>query len=227
MTIGQPADTLTASDVRAYGGDHLAYEFNMLRHAVQLGRQAKSDQAAVNVSVELFALHLRNLLEFFFWSKKRKRDTDVLAKDFCSPAAQWTAVQAAHPLIGTVLAGAQQRAHQEIAHLTTHRMPARPPAKHWDYDPILSALQPVVRQFLRVAARDRVDPRVPAAVAALFPPPPVVVTGPTVNLATDSPQSGNVVATTIWPCLLATGPARQSGNVPGSDAETSKPSETV
>jgi hypothetical protein len=214
VIIGQPATSLTPSDLRAYGAEHLAYELDMLHHAVQLGRLA-TDQVTVNVSVEQFALHLRNLIAFF-WSSKRSFDTDVLAEDFCSPPAKWATVQAAHPLKGTVLEGARERAHQEIAHLTTHRIPGRPPAKVWDYAAILAALKPVVGEFLRVAAPDRVDQRLSGAVAALYPSAPVVPVVTTANLATDSPQS--VHPTTTWTGPLATGPAFPPGNVPGGGA---------
>ncbi len=79
MIIGQSAATPTPSDLLTYGAEHLTYEIDMFRHAVELGRRAK-DQAAVNVSGELFALHLRNLIAFF-WSKRRY-PTDVWPRTF-------------------------------------------------------------------------------------------------------------------------------------------------
>lgn len=103
----------------------------------------------VQPGVEAFALlesavlHLRNLVDFFYPGKVR--NDDVIAMDY---AANWDCQR---PPLTPALRDARERAHKELAHLTTQRKAGSAPAKEWDFANITAELKPVLEAFLRVA----------------------------------------------------------------------------
>lgn len=98
----------------------------------------------MNFALEVFALHLRNLLDFFD-PPKSPRKTDACAHHFFNQSSSWKP-----PTLGSRLKQARQTANKQIAHLTTGRThdPAR---KTWKVDAIVGDLKPTIERFARDA----------------------------------------------------------------------------
>lgn len=141
----------TASYLSNYSGEHLLYEINMFYAAVAtlttpgLTFASHSAQIAFGVRngmIEVFAIHLRNLIDFFYLDNVKP--TDVVAADFCANGA-WKQVR---PQIGPTLERARIRANKEIAHLTTARMAGSPPDKSWNPESLSQEIAGLLQAFV-------------------------------------------------------------------------------
>ncbi len=124
-------------DLFSFAGEHLFHEAQMF---VICRAMKPRDQFESSLKVEGFALHLKNLIEFFYPSNPGA--DDVLAADY---VANWDA----HcPPITPLLESARARAGKELHHLTAQRIAGRPSHKEWDFDGVGKELQGVVSAFL-------------------------------------------------------------------------------
>jgi hypothetical protein len=90
----------------------------------------------VNFAVEAFALHLRNLLDFF--APRNPRETDACAYHFYK---DWQS-----PHLNLYLRKARWMADKHVAHLTTDRTDD-PDLKTWAVEPIVWTLKPIIERF--------------------------------------------------------------------------------
>jgi hypothetical protein len=115
------------TEALAFADEHLLYELQMLNYAAR--QMGNPDQLIVNVSVESFALHLRNWEDFFYPPpvQARKPD-DVTYLDYLDQSAtpQWTP-----PPRSTALATAAGMVNKQIAHITKSRHAGVHPGKTW------------------------------------------------------------------------------------------------
>jgi hypothetical protein len=119
---------------------HLAYELSMLWASAKAMGQAVP---AVNYCVvEAFALHARNVTDFFYCDTPQK--DDVVAAHFFSDPAEWPKVRPAMPAL---LEEARRRANKEVSHLTYARLLVAPDARAWPTREIIAALDPALRAF--------------------------------------------------------------------------------
>jgi hypothetical protein len=102
--------------------------------------------------VESFAVHVRNLVDFFY--AQQPRADDVIAEDFVADAVQWSAIR---PEMSAVLRRAKQRADKEIAHLTYARLDVAREVKPWPFVEICGEITAVLQLFARNVERDRLD----------------------------------------------------------------------
>ncbi|MFZ0291286.1 MAG: hypothetical protein WB616_20095 [Candidatus Sulfotelmatobacter sp.] len=82
----------------------------------RISRQTKDFSSKLCLSS--FAIHLRNLIDFFYTQPGDARNDDVVAADFFDPASAWN--------LGAIpksLNDARERANKEISHIT-YRDPA-------------------------------------------------------------------------------------------------------
>lgn len=138
-----------------YSQNHVYYEFDMFLWlgrtfgpTTQLRAPTEPDvQRLNNLVIEGFAIHLRNVLDFFYVDVLRRgpRPTDVVAADFLEPG-DWQCIRPALPDAG-LLRTASFRADKEIAHLTTDRKPSNAEDRGWDFAPLAAASIPVMRLF--------------------------------------------------------------------------------
>jgi len=145
--------------LRRYSREHLLYEVGMF---FQLGRLlmtgpflATPPEAAVvmhNAALEAFAIHLRNLLDFFYTQKPFK--TDVIAAMFYDAGK----LPADFPPKSSVLITAHSKAHQELSHLTTERHPEGSLEKDWKLHLLMREMKPLLEKFLQTASTARLDP---------------------------------------------------------------------
>lgn len=137
---------LTTESLHAYFKEHVEYEMWMLfaiKDSISL-----EDQVSRNARVESFAIHLRNLITFFYPTQNTKT-TDVYARDFFTNKSEWID---SCPVISTKLIKARERAHREVGHLTTHRISGTPKEKAWDMTDLCEEILPIIR-FFYVSAR--------------------------------------------------------------------------
>ena len=143
--------------LRRYSKDHLLYEIAMLFQFGRLlsgGIAAQSPEVATilrNGSIEVFVLHLRNILDFFY-SPPRK--TDIAAMMFYDSAK----LPSGFPHKSKTLDKAHWRAHKEMSHLTTERLWEGDPKKAWNFPQLMNEIKPLVEKFIETASHSRLHP---------------------------------------------------------------------
>jgi hypothetical protein len=145
--------------LRRYSREHVLYEVGMF---FQLGRLlmtgpflATPPEAAVvmhNAALEAFAIHLRNLLDFFYTQKRFR--TDVTAAMFYDAGE----LPADFPAKSSMLITAHSRAHKELCHLTTERHPEGSLEKDWKLHLLMMEMKQLFEKFLETASTARLDP---------------------------------------------------------------------
>ena len=149
----------------AFSAEHVAYEVDMFFGMVEvLTRPSVISAPSVaeanrlkNAVIEVFAIHLRNLIDFLYL--ERPQPTDVLAADFCATGV-WEAVK---PPITNSLEAARVRANKEIAHLTSQRIAGAPPEKAWDPRALAAEIRPLLQLVVSKSEASRLSPCVAAA----------------------------------------------------------------
>lgn len=109
------------------------------------GRQASSGgyTAVVhNALVESFALHARNMVDFFY--NDSPQPDDAVASQFFSNPLMWQTVR---PPLTADLQTAKARANKEISHLTYARLLVAPSQKSWPVDSIVRDIDAVLATF--------------------------------------------------------------------------------
>ncbi len=122
--------------------NHLWYEIMMLhRLAPDVDSGVATAVWRYNALVESFAIHTRNLIDFLHRRRSQQR---VIAAHYFSPQKSWLALC---PDESTCLKTAENRAHQEIAHLTYARQNVKD--KKWPAVEIVQELRPTIDLFIR------------------------------------------------------------------------------
>ena len=136
----------TPDELRRISED-LHYEVQMLLGSAQgLDPETTAEGNLHNALVESFAIHLRNMLDFL-WPDKLKRKSDwVIAADFFPSPSDWEKLR---PEISQQLLDSRVRAAKEIAHLTYTRPTVDPEQKDWDVRQIANEVTRVVEKFIR------------------------------------------------------------------------------
>lgn len=131
-----------------WSGQHLFHELNMFW---QLAEALPQMAAGLSTSafVELFAIHLRNLIEFFCMPSESKY---VRAQDFFDNPADWP------PNMPGTLKDALRRANEEVSHLTWGRKAGNPPA--WDTAHLLKEIEPIAKHFAAKVPITRLDVKI-------------------------------------------------------------------
>ncbi len=102
--------------------------------------------------IESFAIHFRNLFEFFY--NQSPKDSDVVAADFFDDPAAWSVTPS------SVLVTARKRADKEFSHLTLQRKNAADPDKNWPVGDYFIQMRPAVYTFVETASPKKLHPRV-------------------------------------------------------------------
>jgi hypothetical protein len=102
--------------------------------------------------IESFAIHLRNLIEFFIFPEKNDY---VRAVHFFENPAEWPT--------GKLTGDFQKlhdRASNEVSHLTVRRINDNPPEKEWRTDDIVNLIEPIAEKFGANADVKKLHPKV-------------------------------------------------------------------
>jgi hypothetical protein len=146
---------LTDSDLRDYSIEHLRYEVSMLFDTGSALPYPTSPMVgfADNAILESFAIHLRNLLDFFYPGLS-PQDNDVIAANYYDAGHLPTNF----PAQSNQLKRAERRAHKELSHLTTERIAGRPPEKAWTTGPLLQEMVNLIQVFAATASAQKLHP---------------------------------------------------------------------
>ena len=118
---------LSEQALLSYSEQHVFYEFEMFfLTSDALLRKHLFSPAVYNALVESFAIHLRNLTDFFFEPANAGRD-DIFAWHYLAAAAQPNCLGQ----LSLTLKHARERANKEVGHLTTKRHDDASPNKPW------------------------------------------------------------------------------------------------
>lgn len=159
--LARPIEDFLEDELREYACEHVLYEITHFVRAAQAIEAARAGLFPMNFAIEVFALHLRNLLDFF--APRNARKTDACARNFCK---DWE-----EPELNLYLREARWMADKHVAHLTTDRT-SDTDLKTWAIEPIICSLAPIIMRFANGAdlACESFRERVAERVAELPPP---------------------------------------------------------
>jgi hypothetical protein len=144
---------LTDQELRDYSKEQVVYEFWMFRAVGEaLLAPVQMSQALRNALIESFAIHLRNLIDFFYPTQVQA--DDVIAAEFFDDPKQWEKLSS----VSLTLFSARVRAHKEVSHLTRKRIAGAPPEKGWGIGHLIDEIKRVLTQFVVFASPDKIDP---------------------------------------------------------------------
>jgi len=159
---------LTKEALTEYSREHLWYEVWMFFTAgsfkLNVPIQSNDPELGMFISngmLEIFVLHLRNLLDFFY---AEPRKTDVTAKMFFADSL----VPSDFPVESHSLREARRRAHKEISHLTTERLVSGDPKKGWQFAGLMREMKVLVEAFRKKASSETLHPDFIKQVERLF-----------------------------------------------------------
>jgi hypothetical protein len=146
-----PRLSLTDQELLDYSGEHLLYEIQMFRW---LSSKVPAMTLGVDLSayLESFAIHLRNLIDFFY--DQKPMPDDVVAADFFDDPAKWSVP------ISPTLTLAQTRANKEVNHLTLKRKAGLDPDKPWPVFDLYQEIRTVAQTFSAGASTNKLSPKV-------------------------------------------------------------------
>jgi hypothetical protein len=148
-----PRIVLTDSDLLAFSQAHLLYELQIFRWIVENFPRETSFRRSV--FVESFAIHLRNLIDFFYNSPALAREDDIVAADFFDVPTRWNL-----GVLPITLENARERANKEISHITYKRKAATDPTKPWPVADLYEEINNLALQFAAGASPKKLDPAV-------------------------------------------------------------------
>jgi len=153
---------MTDRELLDYGEHHISYEIDMCVVSVRLLSAFWPEKNSLtNVLVEGYALHLRNLIEFIYWTPTRD---DVNAVHYVRDKSQWVEARGG---VSDFLDGVKERADKQIAHLTKKRFIGDAPEKQWDPTAEITALVTGLQLFRNHARSELVHPKVDRVIARL------------------------------------------------------------
>lgn len=152
--------TLSNEKLLEYSGEHVYYEVEMFLWLIEIFQGLASPRNAQenvvkNALIESFAIHVRNLIAFFYHG--RVEADDVMAEHFVDDPERWRRLL---PPLSENLKRARERAHKEVAHLTTARIAGAPPEKAWPALELKEEMLIILRLFVENASPARLHQRV-------------------------------------------------------------------
>jgi hypothetical protein len=150
-----------------YSEEHVCYEFEMFLWVVQV--MTSGDRPVVvkasdpsrfkNAIIEVFVVHLRNLIDFFY--SNNPQSTDIVASDFCHEGTWRREMSKSLEL-------ARTRANKELAHMTSARIRGASSEKAWDFAGLYGELKSAVDSFLDIASPSRFPFKLAATLRANY-----------------------------------------------------------
>ena len=131
----------------------MLYELHIFRWLAENLPADKGFQ--LSALLESFAIHLRNLIDFFYTQPGDARNDDVVAADFFDPPSAWN--------LGAIpesLNGARDRANKEISHITYKRKGAMDPTKPWPVATLFNDVHAIAEKFGARASSKKLHPNV-------------------------------------------------------------------
>ena len=153
------------ADLFSFSEHHIHYDVNMFFEMASVQSRLNRNNdflralATINTGLtESFALHLRNIIVFFY--NDTPAELDVVAADFCAEGT-WIETR---PSLTRTLSIAKKRANKALLLLTMERNSLAGPEKPWDFEGISAEIKLVLLLFVKTANPERLAPRVALAV---------------------------------------------------------------
>lgn len=169
-----PRDKHTDEELLEYSRNHLLYEFVMFDWVAQ--NFPAETGYRMSATLEAFAVHLRNLIDFFYLPSEKP--DDMIAEDFCDPASGWKPGD-----LSALLGEARTRANKEINHITYKRKNDTDPTKWWPVESLINEIHAIEKQFVNTASPKKLD-----GVVRQHLERPTLQTAAVVNASTQSPK---------------------------------------
>ena len=145
--------TYTDQQLFDYSEEHLLYELQIFRWA---GESLNRDKGfLLSALLESLAIHLRNLIDFFYTEPADARNDDVVAGDFFAAPNTWTP-----GIMPKSLQEARERANKEVSHITYKRKAAADPTKPWPVADLFKEIHTVAQKFATEASGKKLHPKV-------------------------------------------------------------------
>lgn len=122
--------------------EHVVYEFMMFRRTSEFLLTNIQDQLLKNIVIESFAIHTRNLFEFFY--KPKSRDDDIIASDFLLKKHEFRHRKSKKKTLAVVW----KKANKQVSHLTYARNNYDKRTKGWNVASIKPKMEMTIRVFL-------------------------------------------------------------------------------
>jgi hypothetical protein len=137
--------------------EHLKYEVDMFRSVCQCFYNWNLlSQFEINLLLELFGVHVRVLVDFFYndiflnenkknSGKDRQNQNDIIAQDFLNRNQDWKSLR---PPITQILYDAKRKADKQLVHLSIWRIKIEgDKKKSWESDEIKQDIENVIQVF--------------------------------------------------------------------------------
>lgn len=150
MTAPRPLRPRRSDEELRAASKHLVFEFGMLQQTCESAR-VEDVRARKNAFLESFAIHARNLLDFFYspdGPRKYPQPDDVIAEDFFDVASDW---HNERPTKSDILASLHRRVNKEVAHLTYERLKNMTVGPSWPNSRITNEFREVILSFRKLA----------------------------------------------------------------------------
>lgn len=145
---------LSPQQLFEYFAEHVRYEVLMSLNVTSAILQKKQSLRGLEfAAIESYAIHLRNLITFFY--PFSLRDVDVCAKHFFVKEEMWKKIR---PELSDILGEAKIRADKEVGHLTTSRHNNMHRDKEWDVRKLMGELMPLFMFFCDSADKLKLRP---------------------------------------------------------------------
>lgn len=128
--------------------EHVYYEVMMLHYTTsiltKIVDQPNTDIRSSNAVLESWAMHVRNLLAFFYTpTNQRKQNDDVLVGDYVKNLKQFRKDRTK----AKTFLGINKRIAKQFAHLTYHRNVYNRKTKVWQFKRIYIQLHTTIKAF--------------------------------------------------------------------------------
>ena len=137
----------TQKEKKTFLNEHFLYEIQMMKNVVyyfhDLKKQDQLTHFHMNLIIDDFMLHARNLYEFFFHDKDQ--EDHARAQHFMKEGIQWKDIK---PEKTSWIKKLEVRANLEVSHLTYRRISGTPPEKAWDFMTMYIEFHDITHKFL-------------------------------------------------------------------------------
>jgi hypothetical protein len=135
--------------------EHLLYELQLFRWVAE--NLPRDNGFPLSASLESFAIHLRNLIDFFYTQPEKAWNDDLVAADFFDLPSAWNP-----GAIPKSLTDARERANKEVSHITYKRKGGSDPTKPWPVADLFKEVHAVSAKFAAGASSMKLHPKVKA-----------------------------------------------------------------
>ncbi len=130
-------------NIKRASGD-VKYEIDMFHWTADLISKPNFSTPIWNALIESFAIHVRNLFEFFYGGIKSRRKDDVRAEDYLINKKEFRT----HRTNKIKLNYLTKRVAKQVAHLTYHRAVYNKRTKPWKVTDIRSKMDKTIDAFM-------------------------------------------------------------------------------